>query len=75
MRNYTSDTKFREKYNKEQNALLSRRLKNIKAAVSTKSPDTFYQIKTANNSRSHKVKGNISKLYNNNKILLYSATI
>lgn len=62
MRNYTSDTKNREKYNKEQNSLLSKRLKNIKPTISTKSPDTFYPIKTTNKNRSHKIKGNISKL-------------
>ena len=58
MRNYTSDTKNREKYNKE----LSKRLKNIKPTISIKSPDTFYHIKTTNNNRSHKIKGNLSKL-------------
>ena len=31
MRSYTNDTRLKEKYNKEQNILMSRRLKNIKS--------------------------------------------
>jgi hypothetical protein len=61
MRNYTSDGRLKEKYNKEQNKFLSKRIKNIKATINTKSPDSFYNLKTVNNNRSHKVKGNICK--------------
>lgn len=61
MRNYTSDARLKEKYNREQNKFLSKRLKNIKATINTKSPDSFY-LKTLNSNRSHKIKGNICKL-------------
>ena len=61
MRNYTSDGRLKEKYNKEPNKFLSKRIKNIKATINTKSPDSFYNPKTVNNNRSHKVKGNICK--------------
>ena len=63
MRNYTSDARLNEKYNKEQNIFLSKRLRNIKPTINTRSPESFYQLKTINNNRSHKMKGNICKFY------------
>ena len=62
MRNYTSDSRLKEKYNKEQNMLISRRLKQIKATVNTKSPESYYYLKTVNIKNPHRSKGNISKL-------------
>ena len=63
MRNYTSDARLKDKF-KEQNILISRRLKQIKPTINTKSPETTKYLKTlnSNKNKTKKFKGNICKL-------------
>ena len=63
MRNYTSDARLKDKF-KEQNILISRRLKQVKPTINTKSPETTKYLKTLNNNKNKtkKFKGNICKL-------------
>ena len=71
MRNYTSDARLKERIYKEQNALFSKRLKQIKPTIITKSPEIFPHSRSQNNNRPHKIKKNICKLniINNNFIV------
>lgn len=62
MRNYTSDTRLKDRFNREQNLLLTKRLKQIKPTINTKSPDKMYNLKTLNNNKSHKNRVNLCKL-------------
>ena len=64
MRNYTSDARLKDKFNKEQNILISRRLKQIKPTINIKSQETTKYLKTLNNNKNKtkKIKGNICKL-------------
>ena len=65
MRNYTSNSRFKERYNQEQNKLFSKRLKNIKPTIDTKSPECFSFHKTITNrfnSKNHKSPGTLGKL-------------
>jgi len=65
LRCYTSDARLKEKYNKEQNIIMSRRLKNIKSTINTKPPESFCPYKTLTqkwNSRFHRTQVNICKL-------------
>ena len=63
MRNYTSDARLKDKF-KEQNILISRRLKQVKPTINTKSPETTKYLKTlnSNKNKTKKFKGNICKL-------------
>lgn len=62
MRNYTSDSRLKDRFNREQNLLLTKRLKQIKPTINTKSPDKMYNLKTLNNNKSHKNRVNLCKL-------------
>ena len=62
MRNYTSDTRLKDRFNREQNLLLTKRIKHIKPTINTKSPDKMYNLKTLNNNKSHKNRVNLCKL-------------
>ena len=62
MRNYTSDTRLKDRFNREQNLLLTKRLKQIKPTINTNSPDKMYNLKTLNNNKSHKNRVNLCKL-------------
>ena len=66
MRNFTSDARLKDRFNKEQNILLSRRLKQIKPTINTHSPEATKYLKTLNNNKNKikKIKGGICKLYN-----------
>ena len=62
MRNYTSDTRLKDRFNREQNLLLTKRLKQIKPTINIISPDKMYNLKTLNNNKSHTNRVNLCKL-------------
>ena len=61
MRNCSSDYRLLERFNKKENILMSKRLKNIKATINTKSPQGYYN--TLNVMQAHRSKRNLCKLY------------
>lgn len=66
MRNYTRDIRLNERLNKEQNALYSKRLKEIKPTIITKSPEILPHLRSLNNTKHRKINKNICKLCNIN---------
>ena len=70
MRNYTSDARLKERFNREQNFLLTKRIKQIKPTIKIKNSDNNLHLKTLNNNKPHKNKVNISKFKNNNLFFL-----
>jgi hypothetical protein len=66
MRNYTSDARLKDRFNREQNFLLTKRIKQIKPTIKIKTSDNNLHLKTLNNNKPHKNKINICKFKNNN---------
>ena len=71
MRNYTSDARLKDRFNREQNFLLTKRIKQIKPTIKIKSPDNNFHLKTLNNNKTHKNKVNICKFKNKNYNLFF----
>ena len=66
MRNYTSNSRFKVKYNQEQNKFISKRLKSIKPTIDTKSPESFSFHRTMTNrfnGRNQNSPGTLCKLF------------